>query len=253
MNAIRTNLLEGNLQLPNEDTLTELFPKQIDLISKLWNALWYNFVKDEGSVNTTYWYRKFNDPIVFNKVLILLSKSNWIISHSIPSRNWAEMHLNKDKLLEYVTENELAQIRAKHKFDTYKLTLTESTKCTQVKLGNRTRRTGLVRTGFMKAGNTQFGYDNAKLHEYKEDIQSNLTKSMDKIRKFYPNMKHDEASYDEVIIEVLNYHLNNPEGVFTTGNNISDSRGRAISSSLKKIANPISSKDFRALLVITEA
>jgi hypothetical protein len=50
---------------------------------------------------------------------------------------------------------------------------------------------------------------------------------------------------------MLQWLQDNPQ-TFTRGTTFLDSRGRAISSSLGKIANPIGNKDFRSLLVIPE-
>lgn len=250
---MRETILNGELPLPGGDALLVEYHEYAELITNLWKALWYNYIKDEGSVNSTYWYDKFNNPRVFNLVIIALSKAGWINSHSIPARNWAEIHLVKDKLIACgVTQEELAQVRANYKYQQYTLGLEASTKASMVKVGSRTTRTGLIREGFRNAGNTQFGYDMPTMDQHKPALVKNLTKSMDKIRKFYPNMRTDIASYDAVSTFIYDYHSNNPEEVFTTGNNINDSRGRAISQCLKKVANPISSKDFRASLIITE-
>jgi hypothetical protein len=103
----------------------------------------------------------------------------------------------------------------------------------------------------MKAGETQFGFDMDMLAKYEDAVVKNLTKSMDKIRHMYPEMKSSTSSYDSVSTGIYDWHKANPLEVFTTGENINDSRGRAISSALGKVTNPISSKDFRSALVIT--
>jgi hypothetical protein len=88
--------------------------------------------------------------------------------------------------------------------------------------------------------------------EYRDVIQKNLTKSMDKIAELCPNLRHDSASYDTISVEILEYYLDSND-TYTRGNNYNDSRGRAISESLSKVGNPISCKDFRALIVLPEA
>jgi Flp pilus assembly protein TadB len=88
------------------------------------------------------------------------------------------------------------------------------------------------------------------LAKYESAVVKNLTKSMDKIRNMYPEMKSTVSSYDEVSAGIYEWHKDNELEVFTTGNSINDSRGRAISSALSKVANPISQKDFRACLII---
>ena len=251
MNSIKEQLLQGNLPMPLHSKLGEKFPSEIDVIERLWNSLWHNFLADEGSTNTTYWYKQFKTSRIFNTVLMAWSDLGWIESHAIPQRNWAEMELNKDKLLEFVSVDELAHIRATQKYQKYTLTCDASRASRVVRINGKSEKTGLVRNGFRDAGETQFGYDMTALSKYEEAVKRNLTKSMDKIRADYPDMRMDEASYDKVSCYIYDYHAENEEEVFTTGTNLNDSRGRAISQSLKRIANPISNKDFRASLVIT--
>ena len=245
----RELILENKLGLPNYINFVEAIGEEYtNLADKFFKALWNRYLKDKGSISLPYWSDRFNNPIVFNQILMALSGS-WIITHSIPERNWAEANINEDKLLKYCTPNELEQVRATNKFAQYRLEKELSTKATATRLNGTTQNTGLVREGFMEAGNTRFSYDTAKMEEYKEVIQKNLTKSMDKIAKLCPNLRHDQASYDTISISMLDYYLNSDQ-VYTRGDNYNDSRGRAISSSLSKIGNPISCKDFRSLLVI---
>ena len=249
----RNQLLAGNLRLPSHNRFISSIGRHYSSIAaNMFKALWYAYLESKGSINLTYWSEKCDNAKVFNLVLMSLSKADWIVSHSIPARNWAEAHLNEDKLLQYCTANELEDIRAHNKFKQYILTDEESTNTSLTRLNGKLEDTGLTRVGFCKAGNSRFTYDQQYMELYKEPIRYNLTKSMDKIAEFYPHMRHDRASYDTISVEILDYHLSCDKS-FTRGNNYNDSRGRAISSSLSKVANPISCKDFRSLLVIPEA
>ena len=250
---MRSKLLTGRLELPSyEKFLTAVGKHYTELASKMVQAMWYAYLKDKGSINLPYWADRFDNAKVFNIVLLSLSEAGWIESHAIPQRNWAEASLNQNKLLEYCTQDELESIRAHNKFRQYRLTAEESTLTKATRLNGKTVDTGLVREGFMQAGNSTFTYDQATLSEYRTVVQRNLTKSMDKIAEMCPNLRHDRASYDTISCDILDFHLSTDE-VFTRGNNYNDSRGRAISSCLSKVANPISCKDFRALIVIPEA
>ena len=249
---MRTQLLSGRLLLPSRNNFVSSIGETFTQLSEhLFRALWHNYLKDKGSINIVYWSEQFNNPKVFNLVLKSLSDANWITCHSIPARNWAEASLNEAKLLEYCTIDELESIRAHNKFKQYRLVDEASTKSTATRLNGRVRNTGLVRDGFMAAGNTRFSYDQNYMSQYSDAIRLNLTKSMDKIAEMYPQMRHDHASYDSISSDILDYHLSTND-TFTRGDNYNDSRGRAISSALGKVANPISCKDFRALLVIPE-
>ena len=250
MNLIKLQLLQGQLDLPSyQNFASAIGQHNTDLASRMFKAMWHAYLKDKGNISLPYWADRFEDMQIFNQILISLSNANWITCHSIPARNWAEASLNEDKLLEFVSIDELQQIRAHHKFQQYKLDAPTSSKSTATRLNGHCRDTGLVREGFMKAGNTRFSYDQHYMSEYRSIVQANLTKSMDKIAELCPNLRHDQASYDTISCDILEFHLNTDQ-TFTRGDNYNDSRGRAISSSLSKVANPVSSKDFRSLLVI---
>lgn len=247
---MREQLLAGKLDLPNYQAfVSAIGPEMANLADKLFQALWFQYLKDKGTINSTYWSNRFNNPFIFNQVIMSLSKAGWLISHAIPARNWAEMHLNEDKLLEFVSQDDLEQIRAYNKHLQYMPTNEESTVNHLTKVNGKTKNTGLLRNGFMKAGNSKYKYDTQMMQDYATIIQQNLTKSMDKIAESHPNLRHDRASYDTISIDIFN-HLVQSDNIYTRGNNYSDSRGRAISSALSKVANPISCKDFRALLII---
>lgn len=247
---MRAQILEGNLSLPSmHKFIGAIGTRHALMAEEMFKAMWYNYLKNKGSISLTYWADKFNNAKVFNMVLIALSDAEWIISHSIPARNWAEAELNEDKLLKFVDVTELERVRAHYKHRKYTLKDEESTKSTLTRLNGKTRNTGLVRQGFMKAGNTRFKYDLEYMSKYRKPIQLNLTKSMDKIAEIWPELRHDKASYDTISIEMMEYYENST-AEYTRGNNINDSRGRAISSCLGRIGNPISCKDFRSLLVI---
>lgn len=249
---IRELLLNGKFELPQRELIVECYGEPIaELTDKFIKALWFRYLLNKGSVSSPYWCRRFPSQKLFNDIVMWLDHNKWIIARAIPSRNWGEISLNEDKLLQYVSPDELAQIRAYNKFNLYILEDKESTRTTTVRLNGRTTETGLVREGFQLAGNVKFKYDTKSMYKYKDSIGRNLTKSMDKIKEYYPQMRSDQATYDNISIDILNYHMN-ADLAFTRGNNDSDSRGRAISSSLAKVANPISCKDFRALLVIPE-
>lgn len=247
---MRETILENKLSLPSYQNFQKVIGTEYaTLADKMFQAMWYQYLRNKSSISTTYWSDRFNNPTIFNKVLIALSDSNWITTHAIPERNWGEAYINESKLLEYVTQDELEVVRASNKFSQYILTKDIATQAKITRINGKREFTGLVREGFMKAGNTVFTYDQHYMSEYKDIIQQNLTKSMDKIADMCPNLRHDRASYDTISIEILDYHLTTDDE-FTRGENHSDTRGRAISASLGKVANPISVKDMRSLLVV---
>ncbi len=249
---IRGSLLRGELYLPGYQTISKELSEEVAItVQHMFQALWHNYLKCKGAISLVYWCEKFSDSEHFNIVLKSLAEANWIITHSLPARNWAEASLNEDKLLEFVTPEELQTIRAYHKFQQYKLGK-DTAKCNdKVRINGSTKKTGLVREGFRLAGNIEYRYDIEALAEHATAVQLNLTKSMDKIAKMYPEMVHDKASYDAISCDILEYHLNY-DGTFSNGQHHIDSRGRNIQGNLSKVANYISSKDFRSALVIPD-
>ena len=251
---IKTQILNGKLELPSESLFTESFGgPTTKTIKQMFSAMWYNYLHDgEGLISLTYWAEKFSNPEVFNKVLVTLSTNGWMVCNTIPARNWSEAKLNVAKLYEYgITDSELEHVRASHKFDKYLPVLKQSKVTNLTKINGRVRDTGLVRYGLAASAGSTFTYDSKYLNKYKEAIIRNVNKGMEKVRHLWPEMQSDQASYDAIASEIVEYLCITNE-TYSMGNNYSDSRGRAIKEALSKVANPIGYKDFRALLVIPE-
>ena len=249
---MRELLLKGIIQLPGHSKfVARVGLEATQKIEALFNAMWFNYLKDKGSVNLTYWSDRFEDEDLLHLALMSLSKAGWVVSNAIPARNWAEAWVNENKLLDYLSIDELTNVRAHHKLKGYMLDTTESKIATRVRLNGRLVKTGLTREGFTRAGNTRIKYDTDLMFYYRDSIQQNLTKSMDKVAAMYPEFKSDAATYDQISRDVLAY-LIDADIEFTSGPRESDSRGRDIHGMTGKIANPISCKDFRALMVICD-
>lgn len=250
--GFKQDLLKGKLQLPLQHYWEDTFPQDFDNILRMWGALWHNYLRKISSTTSVpYWFDQFEDHNSFRSFIEAMVKSGWIYTNINDRGHWGEMRLNGDKLLDILTEDELTEVRVKFKCSKYVMSFSQATKVSATRQNGVTRDTGLVREGFALAGNTQFGIDTVALQKHLYPIQRNLTKSMEKVKDLYPELKADKALYDEIALEIANHYQNSAEELYTLGNNYNDSRGRAISSGLSKIGNPISSKDFRALLVVT--
>ena len=245
---MREALLQGELSYPGSTLLVKYEDQKEDILA-FWGAVWTNYLNNQET-NGLVWYEKLGRKL-YNQLVRALSHHGWIISNSLTGRKWASVTLKEDNLFEYVTPEELMQIRVTYKYKKYLLDRKKATSSDLVRQNGVTKRTGIVRKGFCHAGSTQFGYDMLVLDDHKETVGLNITKAMDKIREYYPEMRDDEASYASISTGIYNWHSDNAEEVFTTGNNINDSRGRAISDALTKVMNPISLKDARASLIIT--
>lgn len=254
---MREQLFNGKLDLPSyQKFVAAIGPDYTNLADKFFKALWHQYLINKGTVSLPYWADRFNNPQVFNIILISLADAGWIESHSIPARNWAEANLLESKLYTWVTQTELAQIRATFKFSKYISRSEASTKASATRLNGKTQNTGLIREGFMKSGNTKYQFDTDYITDYYDVIRANATKSMDKVKAIIHasggEFVSDQATYDTISVDILEYHTQHKHEQFSRGDNYNDSRGRAISSGLSKVFNPISNKDARALLIIAE-
>lgn len=247
---IKENLLLGMLDLP-EQIIQLSGSEERDAMEHMFASLWHRFLNNKSSTSTVYWYDKFESDKVFNNFLYHLSNSGWATIKTLPTKNWSEIELNESKLLQFVSKEILDNIRRAFKFNKYRMTNTSSTKYNVTRIQGKKQDTGLERKGFSRAGNSQFSYDTKFISKYRDAIELNLTKSMRELGLDAEEF-NDDIDYASVSKEILDFHVENPNAVFTTGENINDSRGRAISSALSKVFNPISSKDARSLIVIND-
>ena len=249
---MRDILLTGDIELPSWDLFETHFGEEYaDLAEAMLRSLFNHYIKNKGTTSTLYWAERFENPKVFNQILKIMSDNQWIVVHTIPERHWSEMSINEDKLLTYLSSDELVTMRKERKFLKYIPCFNIKDRVTLVKQGKFIKQTGLIREGLAKSANTQFYYDTEMLARYADTIITNTNKGMSKCRELMPDMVHDEASYDEISTDIVNNLIKQPF-LMTMEGNISDSRGRAIKGALKKVANPIGYKDFRALLTIPE-
>lgn len=240
----RLALETGTLLMPS--CISE--PSEIEI--RMWNALWANYLTNEGTTSTPYWFDQFADPRGFNQFIKKLSDYGWITSVVIPQRHWAEISLNKWKLQSVITTEELLELRKEKKFAKYQMKSdTNMQSSTRTRQNGQTRDTGLRRSGFALAGTREFKYDTVSMNKYREAIILNVTKSMRKIENIH-ELVEDGADYKSIASELVDYHMYSPDKDFTLGTNLNDSRGRAISSALSKVFNPIGFKDARALQII---
>ena len=249
---MRDILLTGDIELPSWDLFETHFGEDYaNLAESMIKSLLNHYIKNKGTTSTLYWAERFSNPKVFNQILKIMSDNQWIVVSTIPERHWSEIAINEDKLLEYLSPDELVNVRKQFKFAKYIPCFNIKDRSNLVKQGKSIKQTGLVREGLAKSANTQFYYDTEMLARYADTIITNTNKGMRKCRELMPDMVHDEASYDEIATGIVNNLVKQPF-LMTMEGNISDSRGRAIKGALKKVANPIGYKDFRALLTIPE-
>ncbi len=239
--------MEPLLDLPHFDLLCSHFSEQdLDTTERFWNSLWANYIRNKGSTSLPFWAEQFSNPVTFNQLLIIWK--NYINSVVVPERSWAEVSLNEETLLKQFSMSDLTKYRKEYKLKRYLPQAKPSVAAKLVRSQGEIKKTGLVRSGFRKAANSQYYYDTIHLNKHKQMVINNTTKSMRKLRQTM-DIDMDDAAYDMISTDIVEYLAVNPF-IMTQGNSFSDSRGRAIKESLGKVANPIGFKDFRSLIVI---
>jgi hypothetical protein len=232
-------------------TLSTIKPKYHDIAKSTFNSLHHQAMMSVNPMSTTYMADKWNNTKQFNKFLYTLSSLDILSVSTIPGSNWSEMKLTDDYLESiFGSKEQLISARTMYKREYYMLS--SSTKLAEfdnVKTPTGIKKTGLHRPGFAMAGLTLFGFDIPMLSKYYDIISEQMKLSIEDTRKLHDGFK-DEVDFAIIIDEVLKYHLN-VDSTWNTGESLIDGRGRAISTSLSKIMNPISNKWARALITVT--
>ncbi|MCI4437481.1 MAG: hypothetical protein JHC33_11800, partial [Ignisphaera sp.] len=248
---MRDLMMKGQLELPAKELFLANFgPEAAKLLSQMFRALWLNYLANEGGISGPYWLEKFANVKTFNNIIRILSDNNWVICVTSSAAKFSSITLNVNKLLSYVSPDELTYIRAKHKYAKYLLTCDlDDSYDDLVRINGAIKVTGLNRPGMAQSAKTQFYYDAEFANPFKDAIIRNVNKGMSKVREMYSTMTFNNADYDAVATEIVEDLLSQPQ-MFNMGANYLDSRGRAIKAGLAKIANPIGFKDFRAMMTI---
>lgn len=228
----RNDILKGKIETPKQ--ILEMLGDKAKVADRMFQALWSNFLKNKGSISATYWYDEFNDPKAFNKFLMLLHKGDWITTRVEPKRNWAEIFFNENKLDKWVSHAEVLKARQSVKFKKYVLTDTAKETPHDTKTSKGIMDVGLTREGQTKQSASKFKYDTEMLIKYREAIVLNVTKSMRMLELEY-GVFADDVDYASISTAIVDFHIANPDSDFCLGGHVSDSRGRAISSALRKV------------------
>ncbi len=239
----REDLLEGKIELPEQ--ILEIVGVEQDVAKDMFQAIWYNYLKNKKPTNSTYWYDRFEDPKVFNQYIMHLSKSGWITSTVLPRRHWAELSFNEKKLEKYVSGVEIEELRYENKLSKYLLTDQVCKKeLGLTKTPKGIKAVGITRKGFEKSAKSLFRLDSEMLMKYEDAVVLNVVKGIKEM-----DLDIDIAEYSNVAKGVIDAYICKDKEYCMNGS-ISDSRGRNIFKGLSKIFNPVGFKDARALLVI---
>ena len=219
---------------------------------QLIRSLYFRLTNNLGPTSLPYYMDKFSSHLEANKLIYALAKDN-VIKTSV-RYNYAEIELNRDYLLQDMSESELFEIIRENKLTNYApITSDRVTSviagATRVKLSSGLTRSGLVRLGFAKAGTHPFKYDIPMLQKYYNEVVAYSVKAMVAMEaKLGRSLRHREfIDYESTIRATIDYIISS-DNEFVLGELTIDSRGRAIYACLSTIFNPIANKCARALV-----
>jgi len=215
-------------------------------------ALDYSLITNSLTVSTVHYAKTY--PIEVKHISHALSHLGFI--NSVSSGIYSQMQLLPKRLLEFVSQDEINEYKIAWNMDRYLLKLDkEIYPDNLVKTPSGIKPTGLRRAGFAKVVKNEFKFDRSILAKYRESIILDLMKSIEqsiekgKIKdKYFSN----PSNYTKIVELCVDYYINNDKS-FNLEKNISDQRGRAIFQALKRVFNPISCKNARALLVASDS
>lgn len=254
-NRMRQDILMGNLPLPSQHKFEEYLPNVVDTVKQMWSSLWHNYCANKGKTSTIYWLERAGPENAkdFLEALKVLQTADWVTIKS--SENYSDIQLNEGKLLKQgITLSELDSVRFDKRFDKYLPIEDTSTQdgLAAVRVNGKYTNRKLSRPGMEKGAKSAFTFDRKTLLRHLDAVVGEANKGMNKVLAEFPELKHDEANYAEVVEEIVKYLAVNKVTCNMGINNV-DSRGRAIKSALRKVMNPIGFKTARALVTIPKA
>lgn len=209
-------------------------------------ALEYSLVK-MNSLSVPFWSEQIGAERL-NRILYVLGNRNLVVTKV--AKRYADVKATSE-LVDRI--GDVLDFRIDTKIHKYgmKLDLNDHDN-DLVKTPSGIKRTGLVRPGFAYSAKQSFRLDVDMLVEYREAIIVNATKSIEKTMLDYSDIALDEANYREMCEVVIDNYIANPSNMYNLEYNVSDQRGRAIYNGIKRVFNPVSSKDCRSLLVASK-
>ena len=130
----REQLLVGTCVFPEQIfNLLNVNESEKDIINEFWDALWNSFLRDKN-ISAIVWSEKFNDEKLFSQLLMHLSKAGWI--HTRVDNNYATIEFNNDKLLKWLSQDEINHMKFQHKTSHYRMNKAKSFLSNIVKINN---------------------------------------------------------------------------------------------------------------------
>jgi hypothetical protein len=235
---------------------------QMKFFSELFQVLINKFINMD-SIAITYWFDMNPDRVHWNVFLKKMTELGWIDSQVGQKKNWVDVNLVESKVMEYITEEELVQLRLDKGYKKYMLQSPEKSKYS-LEGEDKKYTPNLMKTvkglkevdnhmyGFARTASTKWQYDVKAIQQNYKLCLSETVKGMLKTVKQYPQIHQNKANYGEVSRLILENLVENPDGTYVSGQNRLDPRLRNSHGCLSKVFNPIGYKAARAVLVIPE-
>lgn len=209
-------------------------------------TLEYSLVKN-NSLSVPHWIERIGqEPL--NRILFVLGNHNLVKTKK--AAKYASVSAT-DKLKSLIED--ILDFRVQSKIRKYGMKLNTSDSASDlVSTPSGIKPTGLVREGMTYSAKQTFKLATSYLVSHRPIIIENATRSIAKTMLAYEDIALDEANYRELVEIVIENYVANPHNFYNLEWNISDQRGRAIYQGLKRVFNPVSSKDCRALLISSQ-
>jgi hypothetical protein len=249
---MREDILEGKLPLPSYDAFVCNFNNRVvDTVDEMWGSLWHNYCANKGSTSSIHWLEKAGAENTAEFLTALKCLHEWVVITT--TGNFSSIALKEPKLLEFVSEDELTQVRFNKRFLKYLPYANTSNQdgLATVYTGGKATAGKLSRPGMEVGAKSLFSFDRSALVEDYDMVVEQARKGIDKTVLKHEDMLNDEANYSDIMDSIIDYLADN-DVVCNMGINNVDTRGRAIKSHLSKVMNPVGFKVARALIVIPE-
>ena len=213
---------------------------------ELLSALENSWVQGTNQISIPFWSKQIGNQLL-TKITFGLSQANWV--QSSVRGNFGIISFNQDTINEHLTNEEQTKLRTKLRIAKYRMRCVEEVQPSNLtKTPSGIRETGLNRPGFAYSANQKFSLDTQYIVKYYDAIHANALKSIEKMAVKHRSIYEDSANYGIIVSDILDWHLFNPDAQFNMERNINDQRGRSIYGGLKRVFNPIASKDARSMM-----
>jgi len=220
--------------------------ESVETFIEMAEAIVYKYLLKMDSVSVPHWHNKFKSTKDFLKAQKYLVDNN--IINSEVRGDYATMILKREAI--WLDDKALSDLRIKLKGQQYMLSDTVPNINNKVlcKRPSGIKSFNNERDGFKRNAEFKFRFDTEMIKKYYSQIESNLNNDLIEMMKKYKSLR-DELHYTEISSMIIKAIIQGNSWYYA-GDSLVDSRGRQVYDMLKKVFNPVSNKDARALMVV---